>query len=155
MLHHALKHPASKMVARRGGWKGDEMLQHFHLPVISRAAAISADGRRLAAGDYAGALRLWELKSEGRTHVVSAHRGLIECAVFSPAHGDAVAPVRQSESENGPERGFSTRRAPVCLTASEIPHVSRPFGAAADCKSAPRLFSDSPCRFSLALENSL
>jgi serine/threonine protein kinase/WD40 repeat protein len=60
------------------------LVQEFSLPEPARAAAISPDGARLAAGDYSGTLRIWELAAAGRSNVVAAHRGLIESAVFSP-----------------------------------------------------------------------
>jgi predicted Ser/Thr protein kinase len=59
-------------------------VKDFALPGIARAAAISPDGQRIAAGDFSGALRIFDLKTGIVTNVLTAHRGLIECAVFSP-----------------------------------------------------------------------
>ena len=59
-------------------------LREFKQTALSRAVAISSDGERIAAGDFSGVLRIFELKPDGGTNAISAHRGLIEAMAFSP-----------------------------------------------------------------------
>lgn len=61
-----------------------QRIGEFDTPELLRATAISPDGSQLAAGGYAGALRVWSLRGDGRTNVIAAHRGLIETVAFSP-----------------------------------------------------------------------
>ncbi len=71
-------------------WSSNELVAEFPAGGTSLAAAVSADGRKFALGEFSGALNLFSLAPEPRTNRVQAHRGLINVLAFS-ADGSRVA----------------------------------------------------------------
>lgn len=67
--------PAADLLAK---YQGDQVER----PI--RAAAISADGKWLAAGDGKGKVRIWTLSDQKEVAVIQAHQGHITELAFSP-----------------------------------------------------------------------